>query len=87
MQAGHEVAILDDLSGGKRENLNPKAAFHHLDVQSPEVEKLFADFRPEVLNHHAAQMDVRTSVADPMFDARRQPPRTPQLLEAAAATA
>jgi UDP-glucose 4-epimerase len=70
VEAGHEVAILDDLSGGKRENLNPKAAFHHLDVQSPEVEKLFADFRPEVLNHHAAQMDVRKSVADPIFDAK-----------------
>lgn len=68
--AGHEVAVLDDMSGGKRENLNPKARFHHLDVQSPEVEKIFADFKPQVLNHHAAQMDVRKSVADPVFDAR-----------------
>jgi len=68
--AGHEVAVLDDMSGGKRENLNPKAAFHQLDVQSPEVEKVFADFRPEVMNHFAAQMDVRKSVADPLFDAR-----------------
>lgn len=69
--AGHEVAILDDLSGGKRENLNPKASFHHVDVQSAaDVEKLMASFKPEVLNHHAAQMDVRKSVADPVFDAQ-----------------
>lgn len=68
--AGHEVAILDDMTGGKRENVNPKAAFHQLDVRSPEVAKLVADFKPEVLNHHAAQMDVRKSVADPVFDAQ-----------------
>lgn len=68
--AGHEVAVLDDLSGGKRENLNPKARFYQLDVQAPEVARVFDEFAPEVLNHHAAQMDVRRSVADPIFDAR-----------------
>jgi UDP-glucose 4-epimerase len=70
VEAGHEVAVLDDLSGGKRENLNPKARFYHLDVRAAEVERVFAEFRPEILNHHAAQMDVRKSVADPIFDAQ-----------------
>ena len=68
--AGHEVAIIDDLSSGKRENLNAKATFYQLDVQDPGVAQVFARERPEVLCHHAAQMDVRRSVADPIFDAR-----------------
>ena len=68
--AGHEVVIVDDLSTGKRENLNPKAKFHQLDVQDPRVIDLIRDERPAVVNLHAAQMDVRRSVADPVFDAR-----------------
>jgi len=68
--AGHEVSIVDDLSSGRRENLNPKARFYQLDVQAPEVAGVFAREQPEVLCHHAAQMDVRRSVADPLFDAR-----------------
>jgi UDP-glucose 4-epimerase len=68
--AGHEVVIVDDLSTGKRENLNPKAKFHQLDIQDPKVVDLIRDERPAVVNLHAAQMDVRRSVADPVFDAR-----------------
>jgi len=68
--AGHEVVVVDDLSSGKRENLNPRARFVQLDVQDPAVSEIFARERPEVLNHHAAQMDVRRSVTDPVFDAR-----------------
>jgi UDP-glucose 4-epimerase len=68
--AGHEVVIVDDLSTGKRENLNPKARFHQLDVQDARVVELIRDERPAVVNLHAAQMDVRRSVADPVFDAR-----------------
>jgi UDP-glucose 4-epimerase len=68
--AGHEVSILDDLSSGRRENVNPKARFYQLDVQDPAVAEVFQRERPEVLCHHAAQMDVRRSVLDPRFDAR-----------------
>ncbi|HVO23162.1 MAG TPA: NAD-dependent epimerase/dehydratase family protein [Candidatus Margulisiibacteriota bacterium] len=68
--AGHQVSVLDDLSSGKRENLNPKAAFYHLDVQDPGVAEVMRRERPEVLCHHAAQMDVRRSVADPVLDAK-----------------
>ena len=68
--AGHDVVVVDDLSTGKRENLNPKARFHQLDVVDPRTVELVRDERPAVLNLHAAQMDVRRSVADPLFDAR-----------------
>ncbi len=68
--AGHDVVVVDDLSSGRHENLNPKARFVQLDVQDPAIGALFERERPEVLNHHAAQMDVRRSVADPVFDAR-----------------
>ena len=68
--AGHEVVVVDDLSTGKRENLNPKTKFHQLDIQDPKVIDLIRDERPAVVNLHAAQMDVRRSVADPVFDAR-----------------
>ena len=67
---GHEVSILDDLSSGRRENVNPKARFYQLDIQDPAVAEVFQRERPEVLCHHAAQMDVRRSVLDPGFDAR-----------------
>jgi len=67
---GDAVTVVDDFSTGKRENLNPAARFQHLDVQDPRVIELIREERPAVLNVHAAQMDVRRSVADPVFDAR-----------------
>ena len=70
LAAGHQVSVVDDLSSGRRENLNPRARFYQLDVQDPAVADVFRDAQPEVLCHHAAQMDVRRSVADPVFDAR-----------------
>ncbi len=67
---GHKVCIIDDLSTGKKENINPKATFHQLDIRdASSVEQVFQRERCQVLNHHAAQMDVRRSVADPAFDA------------------
>jgi len=81
--AGHEVIVVDDLSTGRRENLNPKARFYRLDITDPAVVELIRDARPAVLNLHAAQMDVRRSVADPLFDARVNILGTINLLEAA----
>ncbi|HBG46740.1 MAG TPA: UDP-glucose 4-epimerase [Deltaproteobacteria bacterium] len=69
IEAGHEVVILDNLFTGKRENINPKARFYLMDVRSPEVAKVFEYERPDMVNHHAAQMSVPASVADPAFDA------------------
>jgi UDP-glucose 4-epimerase len=81
--AGHEVLIVDDLSSGKRENLNPKARFHQLDILDPRTAEVIRTERPDVIAHHAAQMDVRRSVADPVFDARVNVLGTIGLLEAA----
>jgi UDP-glucose 4-epimerase len=67
---GHRVTVVDNLSSGRKANLNPKAEFVQADVQSPALKSLFARSRFDVVNHHAAQIDVRKSVADPAFDAR-----------------
>jgi UDP-glucose 4-epimerase len=70
LEAGHEVFVVDDLSTGKRENLHPRAHFIHADLLDLSVRKLIAAEKIEVVSHHAAQMDVRRSVTDPLFDAR-----------------
>jgi UDP-glucose 4-epimerase len=68
---GHEVAVLDNLSTGFRRNIPDKAAFYELDILDSEgVARFFKKFQPEIVNHHAAQMDVRVSLVDPEFDAR-----------------
>ena len=66
---GHQVVIVNDLSGGVRANINPKATFYQLDIRSEKLEDIFRKEHFDVVNHHAAQMDVRKSVADPKFDA------------------
>jgi UDP-glucose 4-epimerase len=69
IHAGHEVVVIDNLYSGKLANLNPKAKFYLLDIRSAEVAKMFAMERFDLINHHAAQMSVPASVADPSFDA------------------
>lgn len=66
---GMKVVIVDDLSTGHMANVNPAATFYQVDLRSPELERVFEAERPEVVSHHAAQMSVRRSVADPLFDA------------------
>jgi len=69
LAAGDDVTVLDDLSTGKREHVPPGAKFVQADVRSPAARELVAKGAFTLLNHHAAQMDVRRSVADPLFDA------------------
>jgi UDP-glucose 4-epimerase len=66
---GHEVAIVDNLSTGSREDVNPKARFYELDLVSPALRDVFERERPEVVNHHAAQANVTRSMSEPMIDA------------------
>jgi UDP-glucose 4-epimerase len=66
---GNEVVVVDDLSTGRLANLNPAATFYELDIRSPELAAVFERERPDYVNHHAAQMDVRRSIVDPLFDA------------------
>ena len=68
LACGHEVAIVDNFSTGKRENIPSRARLYELDVRSGCTEA-FEDFEPEALSHQAAQMDVRRSVRQPDFDA------------------
>jgi len=81
--AGHEVVVVDDLSTGKRENLNRHARFVEADILDPATAELIRQERPDVVNHHAAQIDVRRSVADPLLDARINVLGTIGLLDAA----
>lgn len=69
LEKGYEVVILDDLSTGRESNINPRAKFYKMDIRSPEVRGIFEAERPDFISHHAAQMDVRRSVAQPLFDA------------------
>jgi UDP-glucose 4-epimerase len=66
---GYEVVIVDDLSTGRASNLNPAAKFYRIDIRDPKVRDIFEAERPDYISHHAAQMDVRRSVAQPLFDA------------------
>ena len=66
---GYEVVIVDDLSTGRTSNINPRAKFYQLDIRSPEIREVFEKERPLFVSHHAAQMDVRRSVVEPIFDA------------------
>ena len=66
---GHEVHVIDDFSTGRKLNVNANAVVHELNVADREAAHLIDKIKPDVLNHHAAQMDVRHSVEDPLFDA------------------
>jgi UDP-glucose 4-epimerase len=70
LEEGYEVVIVDNLSSGKEENINEKAKFYKLDIQDSKLESIFQKEKPEYVNHHAAQIDVRRSVSDPIFDAK-----------------
>ena len=66
---GHQVAVIDDLSSGKKENVPEGVELVAADIRSKEAATFVSDFKPETLYHLAAQMDVRKSVYDPSFDA------------------
>jgi len=67
----HQVSVIDDLSTGKKHQINPGARFHETNLRDADAVKgVIAKETPEVIVHLAAQMDVRRSVADPAFDAQ-----------------
>src|SRR5687767_3675091 len=67
---GHEVAILDNLATGFKENVNSRAKFFECDIRDePSVARCFDEFKPDAVSHHAAQLDVRKAVSDPVYDA------------------
>jgi UDP-glucose 4-epimerase len=82
IQANHDVWVVDDLSRGKREQVHPQAQFVRMDLRSPELPALLKEVRFDCVIHHAAQIDVRHSVADPAHDAQINILGTLHLLEA-----
>jgi UDP-glucose 4-epimerase len=71
LELDHEVAVFDDLSTGFQEFVSPRVKFYRGDLaDAGAVDRCVADFRPELVSHHAAQIDVRKSVSDPLWDAR-----------------
>ena len=84
--AGHHVAIVDSLVSGRRENLNPHAGFYEIDIRDAELlDEVFTRETPDVVNHHAAQIDVGRSVREPLYDADVNILGTLTLLECARA--
>lgn len=80
--AGHEVHVIDNLSTGARENLHPKARLQTLDIRSTQVHGLLQEMKPEIVFHHAAQVDVSRSLRDPAQDAGTNITGTVNLLDA-----
>ena len=70
LEDGYEVVIVDDLSTGRLANINPGAKFIQMDICDPRLSEVFERERPDYVNHHAAQMDVRRSMVEPLFDAQ-----------------
>jgi UDP-glucose 4-epimerase len=69
LAAGHTVGVVDDLSTGNRNNLNPLVRFWESDIRDPGLQAIVAEFRPEIVSHHAAQISVSVSARDPRGDA------------------
>jgi len=68
LDAGHDVAVVDDLSRGLHDQVPQGARLLQLDITSPALHDALAEVRPEVVFHQAAQIDVRRSVSEPLFD-------------------
>lgn len=69
IREGHRVIVVDNLYTGKKANINPKAKFYPLDIRSKEIAPMMEKEKPDILNHHAAQISVPISVTDPVLDA------------------
>jgi len=82
LKRGDRVSIIDNLSTGDLRNLNPSAEFHEADLREERTMELVRSLKPDVVSHHAAQIDVRHSVADPAIDAEINIVATIRLLQA-----
>ncbi len=70
-ERGHDILVVDDLSTGKEENIPAGVRFEVCDVTDADrLDRIFRSFRPDLVNHHAAQVNVRRSLDDPIMDAR-----------------
>ncbi len=86
ISSGHNVCIIDNLSTGTKENINPKAAFYEKNITDKEITGIFEKEKFDIVSHQAAQIDVRKSVADPVFDANTNILGTLNILQACVKT-
>ncbi len=70
IRRGHQVVVLDNLSSGILSNVNKKAIFYKLDIYKDSLDKVFKKHKIKIINHHAAQIDLRRSISDPVLDSR-----------------
>jgi UDP-glucose 4-epimerase len=82
---GHEVAVVDNLATGRRANVARGARLYEVDLHARELERIFAEFQPEVVNHHAAQASVKVGNADPVHDLEVNGGGTARLMQLAVA--
>ena len=68
IEAGHEVVVIDNLITGKKDYINPKARFYETDICDEKIKDIFEKEKPNYVFHLAAQIDIKTSVEDPVFD-------------------
>ena len=81
IEAGHQVIVVDNLSTGKKENLNDQAEFYNLDLRDQKLKEVFKENEISHVIHHAAQIDVQHSIQDPLSDAQNNILATINLLE------
>ena len=77
----HNVVVVDDMSRGKKEFINPKATFHPISISDPQLAYIIQKESIDVINHHAAQISVSDSVKSPVKDAESNIIGTLQLLQ------
>jgi UDP-glucose 4-epimerase len=68
IKEGHEVVVIDNLSNGKNENLNSKAIFYKMDIRDEKISEIFKKYKFDLVNHHAAHINLRKSIENPALD-------------------
>lgn len=69
IEAGYKVVVIDNLSTGKKENINNNAVFYQADIRDKGIKEIFSKEKPDMVIHNAAQISVRLSVDEPVLDA------------------
>lgn len=80
IEIGHEVAVIDNLNSGNRDHIK-KVKFYDFNITEKVVEDIFSEFRPDVVNHHAAQVSIEAATKDPRLDAENNIGGTLKILE------
>ena len=70
IKKGHQVIIIDNLVTGQKKNLHPKAKFYQVDIRSPKIAEIFQKEKPQIVYHCAAQINLRKSIEDPIYDTK-----------------